>query len=171
MGRILCPTSLVQANLTTNKTKKMELQQQQDNDKLRVVSELEPPKEVGEWTLAQIKKALSRKLPDNILKTLPGKGNAKYLSWHSVVRILDKYAPGWQWEVRQIYTTPERVFLVGRLTIIAKDGHFFQDATGTELLKNGDKEIAYGDPTSNAESMALRRAATRYGLALYLYDR
>ena len=29
----------------------------------------------------------------------------------------------------------------------------------------------YGDPTSNAESMALRRAAAKFGLALALYDK
>lgn len=147
---------------------------QQNTENLTVSQEIKsptPPEQIGEWTLKEIKAALSRKLPDNLLKTLPaGKGNAKYLSWHSVIRILDKYAPGWKWEVRQVYTTADRIFLVGRLTIIAKDGTFFQEATGTELLKNNGKEIAYGDPSSNAESMALRRAATRYGLALYLYD-
>jgi hypothetical protein len=32
-------------------------------------------------------------------------------------------------------------------------------------------ELAYGDPSSNAESMAFRRAAARFGLGLYLYRR
>jgi hypothetical protein len=51
---------------------------------------------------------------------------------------------------------------------------------GTELLKREvtdretgevtEAEIAYGDPSSNAESMALRRAASKFGLARYLYD-
>jgi hypothetical protein len=52
-------------------------------------------------------------------------------------------------------------------------------ATGTELLErevwNKEKqvmelkELAYGDPSSNSESMALRRAAAKFGLARYLY--
>jgi hypothetical protein len=71
----------------------------------------------------------------------------------------------------------------------------YREATGTELLKEekevwlGEKpdrrllrdeldrpvtearELAYGDPSSNAESMAFRRAAARFGLCLNLYDK
>jgi hypothetical protein len=53
--------------------------------------------------------------------------------------------------------------------------------TGTEMLKELAKgkdtgelvsrEIAYGDPSSNAESIVLRRAAAKFGLGLYLYDK
>jgi hypothetical protein len=31
------------------------------------------------------------------------------------------------------------------------------------------RELAYGDPSLNAESMAFRRAAAKHGLGLYLY--
>ncbi len=82
-----------------------------------------------------------------------------------------------------------------RITIHAAEGAFSREATGTELLKE-DKEIwlgekpnqyplkddlgrvatesrdlAYGDPSSNAESMAFRRAAAKFGLGLYLYEK
>ena len=70
-------------------------------------------------------------------------------------------------------------FLVGRLTIPTSEGTVYREATGTEELKRekfnsqtGEleiKEIAYGDPSSNAESMCFRRAAAKLGLALYLY--
>lgn len=59
--------------------------------------------------------------------------------------------------------------------------HSQREATGTEELKElttdkttGEtitRELAYGDPSSNAESMAFRRAAARFGLGLYLYDK
>lgn len=90
-------------------------------------------------------------------------------------------------------TTCDRLFLVGRLTIPTCDGIVYREASGTELLKEektiwvGEpnnrrplkddydrpitepRELAYGDPSSNAESMAFRRAAARFGLGLYLY--
>jgi len=34
-----------------------------------------------------------------------------------------------------------------------------------------EREIAYGDPSSNAESMAFRRACAKFGLGLYLYSK
>jgi len=73
------------------------------------------------------------------------------------------------------------VFIVGRLSIPCADGDVWREATGTECLKEiktdkgtGEviiKELAYGDPTSNAEAMALRRAAAKFGLGLYLYEK
>jgi len=56
------------------------------------------------------------------------------------------------------------------------EGIVYREATGSEELKTTTrddeiKEIAYGDPSSNAESMAFRRSAARFGLGLYLYDK
>lgn len=71
----------------------------------------------------------------------------------------------------------DRLFLTGRLTIPTAEGNIYREATGTEELKRTDKEtgdsleLAYSDPSSNAESMALRRAAAKFGLGLYLYDK
>jgi hypothetical protein len=47
------------------------------------------------------------------------------------------------------------------------EGIIYREATGQEEGDCG----SYGDPSSNAESMALRRAAAKFGLALYLYDK
>lgn len=95
----------------------------------------------------------------------------------------------------KIETTSDRIFIVGRLSITCAEGLVYREATGTERLKDekeiwiGEKpnrrplrdehdrpvtelkELAYGDPSSNAESMAFRRAAAKFGLGLYLYDR
>lgn len=47
------------------------------------------------------------------------------------------------------------------------DGSFSREATGCELLDCG----SYGDPVSNAEAMAFRRAAAKFGLGRSLYDK
>ncbi|MEM1368615.1 MAG: Rad52/Rad22 family DNA repair protein [Cyanobacteria bacterium P01_H01_bin.15] len=137
---------------------------------------LQPPSKPGEWTLAQIQAALSRPLPSNYLKTkIQGGQRIPFLPWYRVNEILDKYAPGWMWEIVNVMTSEDRFFLTGRLTIPTAEGLVYREATGTEELKlvnskTGEiEELAYGDPSSNAESKAFRRAAARFGLALYLY--
>lgn len=157
---------------------------------------LTPPTAPREWTISQIQAALSRPLPRSMLATRQqGGATLTYIPWHVANRILDKYCPGWTWEIQSITTTGDRLFLTGRLTIPTAEGNIYREATGTELLKNdkpvlvGEKpnrrpvvddlgrpvmeacELAYGDPSSNAESMAFRRAAARFGLGLYLYDK
>lgn len=152
---------------------------------------LTPPAAPGDWSLSQIQSALSRPLPRSALATRQQGGKTlTYIPWHTANKILDKYAPGWSWEIRSLQFTSERLFLTGRLTLPTSDGPIFREATGTELLKDNrvikdqdgnpirdeyDRpitepvELAYGDPTSNSESMAFRRAAARFGLGLYLY--
>ncbi len=140
-----------------------------------------PPKSPGEWSLAQITEALSRPLPKNYLKTLPDKGKCQYLPWYTAVAILNKYAMGWHWEIKQITTTGDRLFMVGRLSIPTSDGVITREASGTEVLKRriwnydterfDEKELPYGYPSSNSESMAFRRCAAKFGLGLYLYEK
>jgi hypothetical protein len=140
------------------------------------------PSQIGEWSLSQIQEALKRKLPTQMLKRLPkDKGNAEYLPWYTVNQILDKYAPGWNWEIKETLISRDRIFIIGRLTIPTSEGNIYREASGTEELKKQsydqkmgkytEKEIAYGDPSSNAESMAFRRCAARFGLGLYLYQK
>lgn len=124
------------------------------------------PTQPGEWSLEQIVKALSRQLPANLLESKTLKGHQiPYLPWHTANGILDKYAPGWTWEITRMGQSETRLFLVGRLTIVTSEGTVYREATGTEELQCS----SYGDPSSNAESMAFRRAAARFGLGLYLY--
>jgi hypothetical protein len=152
---------------------------------------LTPPTAPGEWTLSQIQSALSRPLPKSVLASRRQGGvDLYYIPWYTVNEILDKYCPGWTWEIRNIELSGNRLFLVGRLAILAAEGNVYREATGTEVLKEPkvvkDREgqplrddynrpltdlveLAYGDPTSNSESMAFRRAAARFGLGLCLY--
>jgi hypothetical protein len=90
-----------------------------------------------------------------------------YIPWHTANRVLDKYAPGWTWEIVKLHTCENQLFLVGRLTIPTAEGNIYREATGTESLTTS----SYGDASSNAESMAFRRCAARFGLGLYLYDK
>jgi hypothetical protein len=152
-----------------------------------------------DWPIAKIIEALSRPLPAAMLKQRKqGGATLDYIPWHTVNRILDKYAPGWTWEITNTVTTADRFIITGRITIPAQEGNIYREATGTELLKEDKpvmvaqpghpdcrialtddlgrtvlepKEIAYGDPGSNAESMAFRRCAARFGLGLSLYDK
>ncbi|MEL7054277.1 MAG: DUF1071 domain-containing protein [Cyanobacteria bacterium J06588_5] len=131
----------------------------------------------GEWTLRQVQQQLSKELPPEMLSTRVQQGKRiDYISWHTAIKILNKYCPGWTWEIRNMGQSSDRIFLTGRLTIPTAEGNIYREATGTEELKRLDKhgqlvELAYGDPSSNAESMALRRAAAKFGLGLYLYSK
>jgi hypothetical protein len=60
-----------------------------------------------------------------------------------------------------------RLILTVRITIQCAEGLVWREATGQEE----EETNSYGDPSSNAESMALRRAASKFGLGLSLYDK
>ena len=132
--------------------------------------------------IADITHALSRPIPSKMLETKSLKGSKiTFISWKFIPPILDKYCRGWCWEIRSVHTTDDRIFLVGRLSVPTSDGLVYREATGTEMLKEIktdkvtgeviEREIAYGDPSSNAESMAFRRACAKFGLGLYLYHK
>ena len=96
-----------------------------------------------------------------------GKATLEFIPWHHAVKYLDLYAPGWCYEVRSITPIVGAVALIVRITIPCAEGIVWREATGIE----DDETSSYGDPTSNAESMALRRAAAKFGLGLYLYNK
>ena len=118
--------------------------------------------------LAEILTDLAKPVPKRFLaQRKQGGQNLTYIPWHHVNRLLDYFAPGWEGEVTKIVCTSDRVFVTYCLTLHAAEGVFSREATGTELLNCS----SYGDPTSNAESMAFRRAAARFGLGLGLYQK
>jgi hypothetical protein len=138
----------------------------------------QPSKEPLEGrTYAEIIKDLKKELPEKMLETKKqGGATLSFIPWHGVVRVLDYYAPGWEGEVKSVTTTADRIFVTYAVTIHASDRSVTREATGTEVLKEPVpknptlmRELAYGDPSSNAESMAFRRAAAKHGLGLYLY--
>lgn len=124
--------------------------------------------EVGERSINEIVADLSKTIPQSMLKTKQLSGNKiNYISWSDATRLLDAYAPGWSFDVVSIQHIKEQVVLTVELKIPTKDGMICRQATGNE----SDVTSSYGDCFSNAESMALRRAAAKFGLARYLYSK
>lgn len=111
---------------------------------------------------------LSKPIASQRLKTRKQGGKElTYLPWYQAVRYLDRYAPGWSYEVRSVVTVGQAVAVTVRISIPCLEGVIYREATGYEPLE----VKGYGDPVSNASSMALRRAAAHFGLCLYLYER
>lgn len=89
-----------------------------------------------------------------------------YIAWHDAIKYLDHYASGWCYEIRSIESISGKLILNVRLSIPCLEGVVYREATGQE-----DEDLdSYGNSSSNSESMALRRAAAKFGLGLYLYD-
>jgi hypothetical protein len=110
---------------------------------------------------------LSKPIPRRLLrsKTVGGR-KIQFLPWHTAVKFLDLYAAGWNYEIRHIAGIGGKVIIISRISIPCAEGLVYREATGQEDEAVG----SWGDSSSNAESMSLRRAAAKFGLGLYLYD-
>ncbi len=110
---------------------------------------------------------LSRPFPECVAtKTLKG-NTISYLHWQTVARILDTYAPGWEGTVARVDQVGSKVAITYRLSIPTQEGLLHREATGQE-----DEAVdSYGDSTSNAEAMAFKRAAAKFGVGTWLYDK
>jgi hypothetical protein len=105
--------------------------------------------------------------PRRLRTRMQGGKQITYLPWYQAVKCLDHFAPGWTYEVRSVVQIGDAVSITVRISIPCIEGIVWREATGIEPLK----VKGYGDPTSNAESMALRRAAAKFGLCLNLYGK
>ena len=118
-------------------------------------------------SIREIVKDLSKPIAQKHLrKRKQGGKDITYLAWHDAVKYLDHFAPGWCYEIRSINSIAGKLILTVRLSILCAEGTVYREATGQE---DEDKDN-YGDSSSNSESMALRRAAAKFGLGLALYD-
>jgi hypothetical protein len=92
--------------------------------------------------------------PERHIKTCTQGGKQiSYISWDTAVRYLDHFATGWSFDVRNVTAIGERCVVTARISIPCLEGIIHREATGTE-----DEELkGYGDPSSNAETMALKR--------------
>lgn len=120
-------------------------------------------------TLKAIIADLSKPLPARFVKQRKQGGAVlDYIEWHSAVKLLDYYAPGWEYRVDSVTDVGGRVAVVVSICIHSDDESYtWRSATGQEE----PDQAGYGDPISNAEAMALKRAAAKFGLGLYLYDK
>ena len=105
--------------------------------------------------------------PSYISQKKVGNSVLDFISWFDYCDILDERCGlgNWSWEIVSTTISDNRYFMTGRLTIVGTDRSVSQDATGTEILNCS----SYGDPSSNAEAMALRRACAKFGLARELW--
>lgn len=121
----------------------------------------------GLRSIRDIVKDLSKPVAKRHLRNRKQGGkDIKYIAWHDAIKYLDHYAGGWNYEIRSMDSVSGKLILTVRLSILCAEGIIYREATGQE---DEDKET-YGDSSSNAESMALRRAASKFGLGLSLYD-
>lgn len=129
--------------------------------------ETKPDAENGLRSIREIVKDLSKPVAKRHLRTRKQGGKEiQYIAWHDAVKYLDHYAPGWCYEVRSIDSIAGKLILTIRLSIPCLEGLVYREATGQE-----DETLeTYGDSSSNAESMALRRACAKFGLGLSLYN-
>lgn len=119
-------------------------------------------------SLADIKKALYPPHPESERSFKKQGADLTYIPWHHAVRIMDKATGGyWSYEILTMETTEKYAIVRVRVTVYAAEGAFAYDGQGLEELA----VKGYGDPLSNAESMAFRRACAHIGLGLYLYKK
>jgi hypothetical protein len=118
-------------------------------------------------SIREIVKDLTKPVAKRHLRTRKQGGKElTYIAWHDAVKYLDHYAPGWCYEIRSLNSVSGKLILTIRLSIPSLEGIIYREATGQE----DENTDSWGDSSSNAESMALRRAAAKFGLGLYLYD-
>ena len=118
-------------------------------------------------SIREIVKDLSKPIAQKHLrKRRQGGKEITYLAWHDAVKYLDHFAPGWCYEIRSLESIGGKLIIIVRLSIPSVEGVTYREATGQE-----DEDLeSYGNSSSNAESMALRRACSKFGLGLSLYD-
>lgn len=122
----------------------------------------------GARSIAEIISDLSKPVAPRHLKTRKqGGSEITYIEWHVATKYLDLYAPGWSFEVRSIAEIGDKCVVVARISIPCTEGLIHREATGQEDLK----VTGWGDSSSNAEAMALKRAAAKFGLCAYLYSK
>ncbi len=118
-------------------------------------------------SIREIIKDLSKPVAKRHLRSRKQGGKEiQYIAWHDAVKYLDHYAPGWNYEIRSINSVSGKLIIIVRLSAPCLEGVIFREATGQE----DENTDSWGDSSSNAESMALRRAGAKFGLGLYLYD-
>lgn len=118
-------------------------------------------------SIREIVKDLSKPVAKRHLrKRKQGGKEIFYIAWHDAIKYLDHYAAGWNYEIRRVDSIAGKLILTVRLSVPCLEGIVYREATGQE---DEDLEI-YGNSSSNAESMALRRACTKFGLGLDLYN-
>lgn len=124
--------------------------------------------QIGRRSIRDICKDLSKPVANRHLRTRKQGGKElTYISWFDAVKYFDHYAAGWNYEVRSMQSIGGKLIITVRVSIPCAEGIVYREATGQEE----EETSSYGDSSSNAESMAIRRCFAKFGLGLYLYDK
>jgi len=116
-------------------------------------------------TYQEIQDALKAQIPPDMLRQRQQGGQIlTFLPWYNCLALADERAPGWAGEAR-VENLGEAVAVIYRIVVRADDGDVAREAIGYEAKSTS----SYGDPTSNAEAMAFRRAWAKHGLGASLY--
>lgn len=116
-------------------------------------------------TYANIQSELKAPIPADMLRQRTQGGQVlTFLPWYNCSALADERAPGWSGEAR-VQDLGDAVAVIYRISIPTDDGPVFREAIGYEAKSTS----SYGDPTSNAEAMAFRRAWAKHGLGASLY--
>ncbi len=123
--------------------------------------------------LVDILRILAQPVPKNriskkgIFKNKKKIDEVDYIAWVDCCDLLDQFCglENWEWSVRDVNQISNRLTLTGVLTIHGDDKNLTRMATGTEDVDCS----SYGDPSSNAEAMALRRCCAKFGLGRDLW--
>lgn len=121
--------------------------------------------------IVEILNDLSQPIPPRLLKQKPifkkeqGKsvkvGEINFVPWKTLIKLLDYYAPGFQWRIR-VKDFGEKTVIEGSLTIYAEEGEFTRESVAQENANVS----GYGDAVTNAEASVLRRCCQKFGLGL-----
>jgi hypothetical protein len=118
-------------------------------------------------TIMQIQEELGKRYPEREKsKTLKG-NRISYIPWFEVISIVNAVTEG-HYDYRIVHaghSSAGKYEMTVGVTIYASDGTYYREGTGTEDSSTDN----YGDYQSIAESMALRRAFTKFQLGIYMY--
>ena len=118
-------------------------------------------------TIMQIQEELGKRYPERE-KSKNLKGNRiSYIPWFEVISIVNAVTEG-HYDYRIVHaghSSAGKYEMTVGVTIYASDGTYYREGTGTEDSSTDN----YGDYQSIAESMALRRAFTKFQLGIYMY--
>ena len=127
-----------------------------------------PHKSEGQRDLQDIQHDLAQPIPSRLLENKrQGGSEITFCPWYRVQRLLEYFTNGW-WEYRIVEREAigDDLVMTVEITIWTEQGKYPRQGTGIESTSVD----SWGDAQSNAESMAFRRAAARWGLGLGLYD-
>lgn len=133
--------------------------------------------EGGPRPLGDIIADLHEPIPERLLETRrQGGQEITYVPWYRAQKILNHYTRGF-WEYRVVERWQQGdpsdggdFMMTVEITIHTAEGTFRRQGTGREEPGVAASEKGFGDTQSNAESMAFRRAAAKWGLGLDLYE-